>query len=153
MTNTLRVAQWNARSLKSKILEIIYRSNNFDAFFISETWLTPLDEIRVRGFDVVRSDRLCRSGGGVLILIRSEIKYQILDVAYNCGGKVEVCALKVFSTLGELTLVSIYRPPSGPAANSRKWLNFMDQFRGLLLLGGDFNLKDDVKESLLDTQH
>lgn len=76
--NCIRIAQWNSRSIKTRIPEICYHSN-FDIFLISETWLTMVDQIYVKGFDVVKRDRFGRPGGGVLILVRSSLKYQMLD--------------------------------------------------------------------------
>lgn len=87
MSGSLRIAQWNARSIKSKIPELLFRSNNFDLFIMSETWLALMDKICIKGFDVVRQDRFGQSGGGVLILIKSSLRYQIINVINNCQGR------------------------------------------------------------------
>lgn len=90
LNNVIRIAQWNSRSFKARIPEIIYHSSNFDIFIISETWLNMTDNIYIIGFDVVRQDRVGRSGGGVLILVRSSLRYQVLKVMNNCQDRLEI---------------------------------------------------------------
>lgn len=150
MSGSLRIAQWNARSIKSKIPELLFRSNNFDLFIISETWLTPLDKICIKGFDVVRQDRFGYSGRGVLILIRSSLRYQIINVIDNCQGRIEVCAINLFTSQGSLTMGSIHRPPRGPTLNFRDWHGFLSQLQDRVFIGGDFNLREECRFPLLE---
>ena len=148
--NTLRIAQWNSRSIVTRIPELTYHANNLDIFIIAETWLTPEIQVQIKGFDVVRQDRVGRQGGGVLILIRNSLKYRQMMVMNNCQGRLEVCAIQLFTSLGTLNIVSVYRPPSNSTINYREWSSFLTQFQGLTLLGGDFNLHDDPRTTLVE---
>ncbi|CAL1672215.1 unnamed protein product [Lasius platythorax] len=59
-----------------------------------ETWLEPQDNIRLKGYDIIRNDRIGRRGGGVLIFVRQGIKYSILDNINDGHGNLEVCGVK-----------------------------------------------------------
>lgn len=151
LINVIRIAQWNSRSFKARIPEIIYHSSNFDIFIISKAWLNMTDNIYIIGFDVVRQDRVGRSGGGVLILVRSSLRYQVLKVVNNCQDRLEVYAIDLFTTLRHLSIMSIYKPPSELILNARDWFDFLDQFKGKILIGGDFNLQENFRMPLLES--
>lgn len=61
-SHPLRILQWNARSIKYKINELSKHCDGFDIIYISETWLTFDMTIRLRGYDVIREDRVGQKG-------------------------------------------------------------------------------------------
>lgn len=85
----LRITQWNAKSVRHKLAELSHHSLSTDIFLIAETWLDLNDNIHIKGFDCVRKDRLVRRGGGVMILIWSNIKYKIIENTPDCQGMLE----------------------------------------------------------------
>lgn len=87
------IIQWNCRSMKRKLAELQHRVEEVDLLLIQETWLKPGDNISLRGFDIVRTDRLNDGKGGVAIFVENSIKYRIKNNIYNCGGKIEVCGI------------------------------------------------------------
>lgn len=143
MTQGIKIVQWNARNFKHKLNELLLRSQDTDIFLISESWLDFRDTISVRGFDVIRSDRIGCRGGGVLILVRSSIKYSILNNIPDCRGGVEICGISIYTEFGKISLIALYRPPDGPTINSLSWNNFFSYFQGNFIIGGDFNLPHD----------
>jgi len=149
MTN-ISIVQWNARSIRHKILELSSYSNGVDIFLISETWMEPQDNIRLKGFDVIRNDRIGRRGGGVLIFVCQGFKYSIMGNINDGHGSLEVCGIKVFTDQGTISIISLYRPPDLPNLSSQQWLNFFSQFQGDFLVGGNFNLPNNCIVPLLE---
>ena len=74
--SALYVLYLNARFIVNKIHHLqhfILQRKGIDLIFISETWLTPNilnSMICPDGYDVLRCDRLCGKGGGVLLLYK-----------------------------------------------------------------------------------
>lgn len=150
MIRSLKIIQWNSKSIKYKINELSHYSLDNDIFIISETWLDFSDNIKLRDFDVIRRDRLCRRDGGVLIFVRSSLKYSIIEDVPNLHGAIESCGVNVWSDQGLISIVSVYKPPDSPKINSRSWSNFFSHFKGNVIIGGtDFNLPNDLIIPLL----
>ncbi|CAG5103233.1 Protein of unknown function [Cotesia congregata] len=84
--HSLSIVQWNARSIKPKLNELVHNSRNVDIFLISETWLKKKDIIYAKGFDVVRSDRARGNEGGVMIMVRSTLRYSVVRDLFDCNG-------------------------------------------------------------------
>ena len=85
-SNSLRICQWNAKSIMSKYNELTKHCEDFNIIMISETWLSPNKSFKVNGFDTVRKDRIGRTGGGVLIAVHNSIKYRRMQDIYDCDG-------------------------------------------------------------------
>ena len=71
---------WNARSLLGKLSEFkkYILSLNPHIVGVSETWLNTKYDPKFQNYNVIRKDREGQRGGGLLILIRRDIKYTIL---------------------------------------------------------------------------
>lgn len=136
----LQILQWNCQSLRRKIAELQHNATNFDVLLISETWLTPSDNIYLRGFDVVRKDRPDRKGGGVAIFVNNKLKYKRVPSLFDCDGKLELCAIELFLHDAKFLVLSCYKPPD-IKISSLSWHRFFNQFRleDRVLIGGDFN--------------
>ena len=73
--NNFIVAHLNAHSLNKNIIELreIVENVEFDVLCISESWLrsrTPKDRFVINGFNIFRSDRRNKRGGGVCCYVR-----------------------------------------------------------------------------------
>lgn len=139
----VNILQWNCQSLRKKRPELEMRSKDYDLILLSETWLNPEDRWLLRNFDVIRSDRDARRGGGVAIMIRNGIKYQIIYNLYNANKKLEICGIKTVLNSKNIAIVSVYRPPQ-VSLSSQKWRLFLSQFQYDFLLGGDLNAHNIV---------
>ena len=135
-TRTLKIVQWNAKSIRLKLPELPHKSINYDIFLLSETWLKPEDSFFVRGFDVVRRDRVLRSDGGVAILITNTLRYRVVHNLRDCNDRLEVCAAERALRDGGMLLGSCYRPPGESGISSLEWSSFFSQFNGRFLIGG-----------------
>lgn len=134
-----KIIQWNCQSIKSKRSELEFHSANYDAILLSETWLDDsIDNFKIKGFDTIRSDRILGKGGGVAILIRSNIKYQSLQLDPNINSDIEKCAVRLTWQGKSLILVSICVSPK-IQITSEIFKKFFTQFNDNVLVGGDFN--------------
>lgn len=137
--NNVRILQWNCQSIPAKLPELQHRANNFEIILLSETWLSPEDNTYIRGFDVVRSDRLTHNGGGVAIFISHKLKYKKVTRIFNCNNNIETCAIEIFTQDKKLTIASYYRPPNNHIRRTM-WVRFLSQFDGKFVIGGDLNI-------------
>lgn len=140
----------NARSILPKIddLLIILALLPVKIVALTETWLTPDSEsaLMVPGYKVICNSRKDTVGGGVALLIREDVKYNLLsDSAMPVHSSYE----RLFVTLPQekgpdLIVGAIYRPPG------LSLIEFNDDFfqlipklsgdRHQLILLGDYNI-------------
>ena len=89
-------------------------SNKFHVLAFSETWLNSKidDSVIIQGFNyqIIRSDRQSRKGGGVAILISDLIPFQKIKVPKIPNS--DICCIDVFSPLNQqkIRLIVVYRP-------------------------------------------
>lgn len=136
-----KLIQWNARSLMLRFQDLEKHSLSYDCFAISETWLLQSQIFLLKGFDIIRQDRVGRRGGGVALLINHKFRYKEIAVQENCNGKLEVCAAEIIFHGESLFLISCYRPPNSGRISVEEWLRFFTQFnpqRGIIF-AGNFN--------------
>lgn len=116
------------------------RSKDFDIILLSETWLEPETRWLFRNFDVIRSDRIDRRGGGVAILVRNGLRYRSCSESdfYNANGAVEICGIEIFCSSGKCLILSVYKPPQ-VGLSLLEWQQLFSQFNGNFLMGGDLN--------------
>lgn len=126
LNNNLNLLQWNCKSLRHKLLELNKYIMEFDIFFLSETWLNSLDSITIKGFDIIKKDRVGRRGGGVAIRIKDGIKYSERTQIFNCNGAIEACAIDLFMNSGKITIVSCYRLLDSPRMEPSDWRKFFE---------------------------
>ena len=108
-----------------------YRINN-------ETKLQPSTNIEFDGYHTERKDRNSR-GGGVAILIHSDIHYESLNTLdhYN----LELVLVKITTQYKTLHIITIYVPPRKSATDVFLCQNFFDDLDKLrpFILNGDLN--------------
>ena len=72
----------NIRGLCSKMeeLQLTIKERNIDIYSLNETFLKSKIEVDIPGYHLVRKDRSIGKGGGVALLIKSDINYNELDL-------------------------------------------------------------------------
>ncbi|RXG58720.1 hypothetical protein Avbf_17280 [Armadillidium vulgare] len=114
-----------------KVERIEYYNLNVTIMLITETWLNDSKSClyNIKGYKKVCVNRKIR-GGGVLIYVRNDIAFEVIDNSYRGSGKV--------------ILGGIYRPPNGSIADFNIFLvNALNDIRRLgsrCILMGDFNI-------------
>lgn len=138
----------NARSLINKIdeLSVIASTHSPQFLFITETWLNCniLDSyIDITRYDLVRSDRRARRGGGVCAYINNDNKYTIW-VIDQLPDEIEGLSF----TCNNIFFILLYIPPQTTVQVREKLLNCIvvntDTFlnnnpEGQVCILGDFN--------------
>ena len=145
----------NARSLKNKSAEFVdfVTENNLHIVGICETWLTPDDvssigHLTPSGFTFLHVPRKHKRGGGVAVLLRSNLQHKI--ISSSCDIKTfELIQMDITHNSRTVHLIIVYRPP-----NSSPIKDFLDEFSNLLdeqlyarnsdlIISGDFNIQMD----------
>ena len=80
----LKCIYFNARSIVNKLdeLQLYINKEKVDIIGITETWLNEEIsdvELNINDYTIFRHDRLNKTGGGVILLIKKDIKVNICD--------------------------------------------------------------------------
>lgn len=144
--NSLKICYFNARSLKNKLNEFISLQNtsNYSIFVITETWLDNTVNnamICPKDFFVLRKDRQGRRGGGVMLGIKDNIKYNEVSVLQS-EILSDVLAVDLYVP-NCIRLVCIYRAPD----ENIEYMNHLTDYISIIcevnhpvIILGDFNL-------------
>ena len=113
MECSLCVLQWNARSLQANAAElrnyVVSAAVKPHVICIQETWLQPLHNYSLAGYNCERRDRAGNQrGGGVLTLIIGSLSYSVLDAVQG----IEEISVKITSQRGSIIISNIYNPPN-----------------------------------------
>ncbi len=152
----------NARSVRNKADEIVQYiiENDIDVCVVTETWLTPDDQLTVReitptGYATKCVCRENRRGGGIAIIFRQTCCLKVLEPSVKTNAFESLEAILKTPKQVYIRLVVVYRPPTAdPALGYSVPLSvFFDDFNKLvdehvtspneLVILGDFNLHVD----------
>ena len=144
--NKLNIINWNARSLRSNIVEFVnfLRNNNINIAIITETFLDSQAKIFIPGYNVIRKDRPNRKGGGVAIIVKNNIEYSHLpDLKLEI---IESVGIQIFTNFGPITFYSVYMPVACTKKNNleNKFKNDIKKLAsnlGNFCIIGDLNAK------------
>jgi exonuclease III len=153
----LKYIHLNARSMLPKKEEIHWIINelNVDACCVSETWLddTVFDaDIALSGYTLVRKDRQCKKGGGVLIYIKQNLIFKERNEIIT-DDSLEMIWLEVKTKDGtpNMLISCIYRPPNSPPEYFNNILDTTERAisedKEVILLG-DMNIDYSLNENL-----
>ena len=156
----MRVAYFNARSIRNKINELkaYVSTNNFDIIAISETWLDfdrrdYRGELEIEGYNLYNRDRIGRRGGGVIIYCSDRIESMEINLPLN--NDIEVLAIKIKTKSDYFNFAVVYRPPHQSAELDHtlyETLKTIVQRGGLIV--GDFNCIGlrDIRQQVRETR-
>ncbi|CAG5082711.1 Similar to pol: RNA-directed DNA polymerase from mobile element jockey (Drosophila melanogaster) [Cotesia congregata] len=114
----LKIAHWNANGLTHKWSELknFINHNNIDLMLINEIRASPKYQFKLSGCTSHRLDRPGQNaGGGLLILVKSNIKHSPLNLNYNFST-LEAIGVKIENSLA---VISVY---ARPTLNNKKQL-------------------------------
>ncbi|KAK6764801.1 hypothetical protein RB195_024937 [Necator americanus] len=121
-----------------------------DLIFITETWLTTkiLDSELVGNlpYNVYRSDRSMRRGGGVCVLVKAFISAQIVTGDNDLKADLLSAEILCADDLTQLRFILVYRPPNSSAADDKKLVDVLSDLAVMnhqTIILGDFNLHID----------
>ena len=106
----INILHWNAEGIQNKKAALSERlkQQDIDIACIQETHLKDNIRLNIRGYQVIRQDRIDRIKGGIMILIKNSIPFQ--DFSVETDNQAEIQKVKV--TLGNdiLTIYNEYCP-------------------------------------------
>ena len=85
-----------------------------DLLFLTETWLKPqLKMPSPDGYNLLRCDRPHKQGGGVLLLYKSELQVNQVELNVdNTTGSFDLLCVDVFNNSSPVRFCCVYNPPS-----------------------------------------
>ena len=156
-SSDLSVVQHNIRGLNSKLGELNYILSHSllqghpDIVLICETWLTPNSpKPIIPGYDIERSDRRNKKGGGVCVLLSSRCKYtRRRDLETANSVCLESCFVELRNWNSNIVIGSLYRPPNTDISSFQNKIHDIvrkvKREKKQIILGLDHNL-DFLKE-------
>ena len=129
----------NARSIKNKLGEIklMMYSKKPEVVCLTETWLNNKYIPRFINYKAEWNNRI-GVGGGVGILMRSDVNYLNVNLIPYANGVLEVLAVKIYlSNKKELHMLVIYNPSN--KVTSEELQHYVDQLGSIHMIMGDLN--------------
>ena len=150
MDGTFSIIHFNSRSLNcnfTKIKDYLNQFTMFDVVAISETWLDEEKEtdVRLEGYELYTTNRLNRKGGGVALLVNSELKSKkVQSMSIQIDNMLECVTIEIEIGKNKSIIIScIYRTP-GSCIDSfnDKIINMYDKKidKKMIFVCGDFNI-------------
>ncbi|PAA62320.1 hypothetical protein BOX15_Mlig029675g1 [Macrostomum lignano] len=141
--DSLRLLQWNADGIASKLPELAERlsDSDIDIAAVQETKLSNRTQLpKINGYIAVRKDRGDGSGGGLLLLIRDKLAFRSSPQP-TATADMEIQTVDIqISTANWITITNVYAPPVRTCVEDRQlpdWNHLGTPSQGIIL--GDFN--------------
>ena len=137
----------NARSIRNKFedLETLAAANDYHIIGVSESWLDTenrdyLAEYHLPGYSLFSCERRNRSGGGVLLYIKTSLQATLIDKEKICN--VDTVFLNIIVHGRRLKIGIIYRPPNLSTTADKKLFDQIIEISNSneSIIFGDFNL-------------
>lgn len=146
MTENITVLQWNIRSLSRNIADLIFILSKCEAdvILLSETWLKPNQIFSLPGYNLFRSDRRDKNGGGTAIAVHTHLS----AVQLPTPSSVPIESTGVQVTWGQetITFLSVYLAPNQPLTIPELSV-VCSMGSGWRFIGGDLNTHHSVWSS------
>ena len=147
VVETLTVVNWNACSIKNKLIELggFLEAKKADIALFSETHLNPLrDSVYLPGFKIHRLDRTSSRGGGVAVAVRYGINHRLLP--HFKLDFIEAIGVEIQTTMGPIVFIAVYCPKqcskrNGTAVQLRNDIIKLTRRQGRYVIGGDLNAR------------
>lgn len=147
--NSLRLLNWNSRSLNNKVEEFFHflESHAIDVAVVTETWLRSRNSLYHANYSTTRLDRQCSEadrGGGVAILIRRGLQFNQLDLSTSI---VEAVGVSIITESTPINIVAAYYPGSSKKSHLQQFrrdIRRLTQFDQPFFIVGDFNARNQL---------
>ena len=135
-----KVALWNARSIKNKMVEVKQKIGEYDIMGITETWLKKKEGVKIKEYNIFRKDREDMRGGGLCFLVRKDIQVRIRDDVKWKKDKTEIMAITIIMEGKELDIILGYRNPRFSLSKNEWDKLFRNRRQNIdTIVMGDFN--------------
>ena len=138
------IVQWNCRSIKKNIdrrdeLKNLLKDRTPHVCCVSETWLDENINTPVfKGYTkIYRKDRTDGEGGGIITLVRHDVKTAEVHLNTHQDSIIEAQAIEITLTQGKIKLLHVYNPES--SLNIDHLSHLINQLGRKYLVVGDMN--------------
>ena len=142
-SSPLNIILWNSRSIRNKYIEFFdyLIKTNVDICLLSETWLKSNIKVSHPIFNCIRFDRESKNGGGVAIVIRNSIQYEILPNITT--HFIENVGIEILSRSNVKTkIISVYFP--GGRCNGDSRTKYKNDLKKILSCNTPFIICGDL---------
>jgi hypothetical protein len=138
----IRILQWNCHSLSNKLsnLKLHIYSTKPHVVCLSETWLSENFEPTFVNYSAIYKHRgALQAGGGLAVLVRSDVTYLEHDLQLFPLGLLEVTAIKIYlkNSNTPVSILSLYNPNRN--VTRQEFEHYFSQLEPSCLIVGDFN--------------
>ena len=146
---SLKLFHLNVRSTSKNFDELMIflhsLKTSFHVIVLTETWLNdPAEFLDVAGFRAYHSVRTGKRGGGVSVLVRDDLKSQLLPQFTLVNQLYEMCSVCIKVASKQYNILGLYRPPENSiVAFNQSFFNLissdavLNNFHAII---GDFNV-------------
>lgn len=145
----IKILNWNARSVRAKKFELcnFLTQMNIDVGVITETRLNPSINFSLPNHTFIRLDRPNQVGGGVAIIIKRGIRYNVIQ--HPKTNIIEAIGVKIHSLRGDITIFAVYTPRqcvdnNGSSALFTEDLQKLTDNRTRFIVAGDLNARHSL---------
>lgn len=136
MSKYLKIAHLNCNAFNNKYCDIynFINTEEIDILSLNETFFKhkSTNHNLINGYIMLRCDREYSNGGGVAIIIRNTLKFQVIKSSSNEDH--ELIAIEIEDGSNKIVIVSVYTPPSSQSEFS--FLNeFLNNYKNLIIIG------------------
>jgi exonuclease III len=135
------ILQFNANGLKNHInvLETVLYNKRIAIVLITKTHFTKHSHINIPGYKVLKTNHPDNTAhGGVTIIIKSSIVYQLLP--NFCQEYLQSCALITKINNVPVTIAAVYSLPIHKITN-KIFTDYFNSINNNFIAGGDYNAK------------
>ena len=128
-------------SCRKKDVEIslLLKENDVDILTLNDTWLKSNFKLDMPNYTITRNDGPRRQGGGVAILVRNNIKFDIIDMCSTINTDNEAITILLKDTQHSTSAPTIYMPPAF-TINTTLLSNIKNSADNIIITG-DLNAK------------
>ena len=109
----LKLAHISIHSCRNKEeISLFLKENNIDTLTLNETWFKSKFKLGIPNYIITRNDRPGRQGGGVAILPRNDIKFDIIDTCSAINTDNEAITMFIKDSQHSTRISIIYFPPA-----------------------------------------
>ena len=144
----IKVLQWNCHSLRSKLsnFKLHLYTTRPHIVCLTETWLASSFEPCFINYTAIYKHRDANhAGGGLAILVRSDVPFTSLAINPFNQGKLEILGLTVFLQGNKpMSVLNIYNP--NETVTHQEFTHYFDQLAPSCIIVGDFNAHNPLWE-------
>ena len=142
MTNpNLNIVSWNCRSIYPRLSEFkiyLYKTQPH-IVCLNETWIYQERSPSFINYKCYFNNRTTSSGGGLLILVRSDLNSLRFDITPYNQGKLEIQGVNIFILRQKYNIINIYNP--NEVVSKEEYSHYINQLGNNFIMCGDFNAR------------